>query len=62
MYENDLKMRAAMYGVLFEAFADQNQWEEGLRAMDDAVRDMPRTSHRLYVNIEFSIPILQLND
>jgi hypothetical protein len=23
VYEDDLKMRAAMYGVLFQAFADQ---------------------------------------
>ncbi|XP_028390807.1 LOW QUALITY PROTEIN: cilia- and flagella-associated protein 46-like [Dendronephthya gigantea] len=49
VYEDDLKMRAAMYGVLFEAFADQSQWEEGLRTMDEAVRDMPRTSHRLLI-------------
>ena len=25
----------------------QGEWEQGLRAMDQAVKDMPRTSHRL---------------
>lgn len=27
----------------------QKQWEEGLQAMDQAINDMPRTKHRLYV-------------
>ena len=25
----------------------KGEWEQGLRAMDQAVKDMPRTSHRL---------------
>lgn len=30
-------------------FFFQKQWEEGLQAMDQAINDMPRTKHRLYV-------------
>lgn len=30
-------------------FYFQKQWEEGLQAMDQAINDMPRTKHRLYV-------------
>ncbi|CAH3151990.1 unnamed protein product [Porites lobata] len=48
-YDEDLKLRAAMYGVLFQAYADKGEWEQGLRAMDQAVKDMPRTYHRLLI-------------
>lgn len=48
-YYEDLMLRAAMYGVLFQAYADKGEWEQGLRAMDQAVKDMPRTSHRLLI-------------
>ncbi|XP_070541399.1 cilia- and flagella-associated protein 46-like isoform X2 [Ptychodera flava] len=47
--ENDLTLRAAMYGVLFQSYADKSQWEDGLAAMDKAVNDMPRTKHRLLI-------------
>ena len=30
-----------------ELFSFQSEWEQGLRAMDQAVKDMPRTYHRL---------------
>lgn len=30
-----------------ELFTFQGEWEQGLRAMDQAVKDMPRTYHRL---------------
>ncbi|KAL9983920.1 hypothetical protein ACROYT_G006166 [Oculina patagonica] len=48
-YDEDLMLRAAMYGVLFQAYADKGEWEQGLRAMDQAVKDMPRTYHRLLI-------------
>lgn len=32
-------------------FYFQKQWEEGLQAMDQAINDMPRTKHRLYVHV-----------
>ncbi|XP_076434592.1 cilia- and flagella-associated protein 46-like isoform X2 [Babylonia areolata] len=45
----DLTLRAAMYGVLFQSYADMGEWELALQAMDQAVSDMPRTKHRLLV-------------
>ncbi|XP_072177207.1 cilia- and flagella-associated protein 46-like [Diadema setosum] len=47
--EDDLTLRAAIYGVLFQAYADQGEWEAALAAMDKAVNDMPRTRHRLLI-------------
>ncbi|XP_071793797.1 cilia- and flagella-associated protein 46-like isoform X3 [Asterias amurensis] len=47
--EDDLTLRAALYGVMFQAFVDQGEWEEALAAMDKAVSDMPRTKHRLLI-------------
>ncbi|XP_033126439.1 cilia- and flagella-associated protein 46-like [Anneissia japonica] len=47
--DDDLTLRAAMYGVLFQALADKGNWEEGLAAMDKAINDMPRTRHRLLI-------------
>lgn len=45
--EDDLALQAAMYGVLFQVYADQSDWEEGLKLMDIAISSMPRTKHRL---------------
>ncbi|KAL3864704.1 hypothetical protein ACJMK2_006363 [Sinanodonta woodiana] len=45
--EDDLTLRAALYGVLFQSYADKGEWERGLQAMDQAIADMPRTKHRL---------------
>ncbi|XP_053406399.1 cilia- and flagella-associated protein 46-like [Mercenaria mercenaria] len=47
--EDDLTLRAALYGVLFQSFADKGEWEAGLQAMDQAITDMPRTKHRLLI-------------
>ncbi|XP_041476710.1 cilia- and flagella-associated protein 46-like isoform X5 [Lytechinus variegatus] len=47
--EDDVTLRAAIYGVLFQAYADQGEWEAALAAMDKAVNDMPRTRHRLLI-------------
>ncbi|XP_052771669.1 cilia- and flagella-associated protein 46-like isoform X4 [Mya arenaria] len=47
--EDDLTLRAALYGVLFQSYADKGQWEAGLLAMDQAITDMPRTKHRLLI-------------
>ncbi|XP_060072788.1 cilia- and flagella-associated protein 46-like [Ylistrum balloti] len=47
--EDDLTLRASLYGVLFQSYADKKQWEEGLAAMDQAITDMPRTKHRLLI-------------
>lgn len=45
--EDDLALQAAMYGVLFQVYADHQDWEEGLKLMDFAITSMPRTKHRL---------------
>lgn len=45
--EDDLALQAAMYGVLFQVYADQQNWEDGLKLMDTAISSMPRTKHRL---------------
>ncbi|XP_071827819.1 cilia- and flagella-associated protein 46-like isoform X3 [Apostichopus japonicus] len=47
--EDDLTLRAALYGVLFQSYKDQGEWEEALAAMDKAIADMPRTKHRLLI-------------
>lgn len=47
--EEDLTLRAALYCVLFQSYADQGEWEQALLAIDQAVTDMPRTKHRLLV-------------
>ena len=45
--DDDLTLRASLYGVLFQSYADKGDWETGLKAMDKAIADMPRTNHRL---------------
>ncbi|XP_035825239.1 cilia- and flagella-associated protein 46 [Aplysia californica] len=47
--EDDLTLRASMYGVLFQSYADQGEWIRALEAIDQAVADMPRTKHRLLI-------------
>ena len=45
--EDDLPLRAALYGVLFHCHADQGDWEGGLKVLEEAVQVLPRTAHRL---------------
>ncbi|CAG5128471.1 unnamed protein product, partial [Candidula unifasciata] len=47
--EDDLKLRAAMYGVLFQAYADEGRWTEALEAIDKAVSELPRSNHKLLI-------------
>ncbi|XP_073934125.1 cilia- and flagella-associated protein 46 isoform X3 [Castor canadensis] len=47
--EDDLTLRAALYGLLFHSYADQNDWESGLKVLDEAVQVLPRTAHRLLI-------------
>ncbi|XP_016061813.1 PREDICTED: cilia- and flagella-associated protein 46 [Miniopterus natalensis] len=47
--EDDLSLRAALYGVLFHCHADQDDWEGGLKVLDEAVQVLPRTAHRLLI-------------
>ncbi|XP_035257112.1 cilia- and flagella-associated protein 46 isoform X2 [Anguilla anguilla] len=45
--DDDLTLRAAFYGLLFCIHGNRNDWRAGLRVLDQAVREMPRTRHRL---------------
>nr|XP_058154071.1 cilia- and flagella-associated protein 46 isoform X2 [Dasypus novemcinctus] len=47
--EDDLTLRAALYGLLFHSHADQDDWEGGLKVLDEAVQVLPRTAHRLLI-------------
>ncbi|XP_034292423.1 cilia- and flagella-associated protein 46 isoform X1 [Pantherophis guttatus] len=45
--EEDLTLRTFLYVLLFQAYADKNEWETGLKVLDEAVQILPRTKHRL---------------
>ncbi|DAA14637.1 TPA: TPR repeat-containing protein C10orf93-like [Bos taurus] len=47
--EDDLTLRAALYGLLFHTHADQDDWEGGLKVLDEAMQVLPRTAHRLLI-------------
>ncbi|XP_072828267.1 cilia- and flagella-associated protein 46 isoform X6 [Vicugna pacos] len=47
--EDDLTLRAALYGLLFHSHADRDDWEGGLKVLDEAVQVLPRTAHRLLI-------------
>ncbi|XP_045665368.1 cilia- and flagella-associated protein 46 isoform X2 [Ursus americanus] len=47
--EDDLTLRAALYGLLFHCHADLGDWEGGLKVLDEAVQVLPRTAHRLLI-------------
>ncbi|KAM4702837.1 cilia- and flagella-associated protein 46 [Rhinophrynus dorsalis] len=41
------KLRASLYELLFNMYADKNDWESGLKVLDEAIQILPRTKHRL---------------
>ncbi|XP_059517976.1 cilia- and flagella-associated protein 46 [Myotis daubentonii] len=47
--DDDLSLRAALYGLLFHCHADHEDWEGGLKVLDEAVQILPRTAHRLLI-------------
>ncbi|KAM5241604.1 cilia- and flagella-associated protein 46 isoform 3-T3 [Hipposideros larvatus] len=47
--EDDLTLRAALYGVLFHCHADRSDWEGGLKVLGEAAQVLPRTVHRLLI-------------
>ncbi len=46
---DDLTLRSALYGCLFQILIDKKDYAEALEEMDRALNDMPRTKHRLLV-------------
>eukprot|EP00070_Physeter_catodon_P030862 XP_028337756.1 cilia- and flagella-associated protein 46 [Physeter catodon] len=47
--EDDLTLRAALYGLLCHSHADQDDWEGCLKVLDEALQVLPRTAHRLLI-------------
>ncbi|XP_077206307.1 cilia- and flagella-associated protein 46 isoform X2 [Paroedura picta] len=45
--DEDLTLRTFLYVLLFHVYADQNDWEAGLKVLDEAVQYLPRSKHRL---------------
>ncbi|XP_008935152.1 PREDICTED: tetratricopeptide repeat protein 40, partial [Merops nubicus] len=45
--EEDLTLRTSLYGLLFHIYADKADWETALKVLDEAIRVLPETRHRL---------------
>ncbi|XP_061491602.1 cilia- and flagella-associated protein 46 isoform X1 [Rhineura floridana] len=45
--DEDLTLRAFLYVLLFQVYADKNDWEAALKVLDDGIQSLPRTKHRL---------------
>ncbi|XP_070834007.1 cilia- and flagella-associated protein 46 [Chaetodon trifascialis] len=45
--EEDLTLRAAIYSLLLQIQSDKADWKSALQLLDQAIRDMPCTRHRL---------------
>ncbi|XP_049456510.1 cilia- and flagella-associated protein 46 isoform X3 [Epinephelus fuscoguttatus] len=45
--KDDLTLRAAIYNFLLHIHIDKSDWKGALQLLDQAIRDMPRTEHRL---------------
>ncbi|KAL8187169.1 UNVERIFIED_CONTAM: hypothetical protein K2H54_035724 [Gekko kuhli] len=45
--DEDLTLRTFLYVLLFQVYADQNDWEAGLKVLDEAVQVLPRSKQRL---------------
>ncbi|XP_069609930.1 cilia- and flagella-associated protein 46 [Ranitomeya imitator] len=46
-YDQELSLKAALYELLFNISADKNDWQSGLKVLDEAICILPRTRHRL---------------
>ena len=46
---DDLTLRSALYGCLFQILIDRKDFSEALEEMDRALNNMPRTKHRLLI-------------
>ncbi|XP_034148794.1 cilia- and flagella-associated protein 46 isoform X2 [Esox lucius] len=45
--EDDLALKAAMFSLLFHIHADSSDWKEALTLLEQAIGDMPRSTHSL---------------
>jgi tetratricopeptide (TPR) repeat protein len=44
--QEDLALHVAMYNIVFQVYIDKGEWEEGLKAIEEAMSVTPRTIHR----------------
>ena len=49
--EENLTLRAAIYGLLLQIHIDKADWKSAVQLLDQAIRDVPHTRHRLWVKI-----------
>ncbi|KAM8924779.1 cilia- and flagella-associated protein 46 [Pelodytes ibericus] len=45
----ELGLRSSLYELLFTIHADKEDWESGLKVLDEAISTLPRTKHRLNI-------------
>nr|XP_033798267.1 cilia- and flagella-associated protein 46 isoform X7 [Geotrypetes seraphini] len=45
--DDDIKVIVALYELLYQIYADNKQWKKGLIVLDEAIRILPKTKHRL---------------
>ncbi|KAG8435302.1 hypothetical protein GDO86_013309 [Hymenochirus boettgeri] len=45
--DEEQKLRASLYEFLFNIYGDKNEWEAGLKVLDEAIQILPRSKHRL---------------
>ncbi|XP_068112949.1 cilia- and flagella-associated protein 46 isoform X2 [Hyperolius riggenbachi] len=43
----ELILKTGLYELLFTLYADKNDWDSGLKVLDEAINILPRTRHRL---------------
>ncbi|KAM6346812.1 cilia- and flagella-associated protein 46 [Alca torda] len=47
--EEDLTLRTSLYGLLFHIYADKADWETALKVLEEAIKVLPQTRHRLLI-------------
>ncbi|KAJ8014503.1 hypothetical protein DPEC_G00040900 [Dallia pectoralis] len=47
VHEEDLGLIAAMFSLLFHIYADSSDWKDALTLLEQAIRDMPHSTHSL---------------
>ncbi|XP_031805262.1 cilia- and flagella-associated protein 46 [Sarcophilus harrisii] len=47
--EDDITLKTGLYGLLFHMHADKNDLQGGLRTLEEAIKVLPRTGHRLVI-------------
>ncbi|XP_053548919.1 cilia- and flagella-associated protein 46-like [Bombina bombina] len=47
--DDEHKLRVSLYEFLFKMYEDKNDWEAGLKVLDEAIQILQRTKHRLVI-------------